>query len=212
MPGKRRISRVTRDDGRLRVLGYVRVSTDEQAKDGSSLTNQEEKIRKYCDALELDLVRNERDPGVSAETLDREGLQAVLDDLRRGRVGGLVITKLDRLTRSLGDWSNLIDVLFSKHAGRRLLSVNDSIDTGTASGLLVLDVLMSVAQWERRISPNGRPTRLQGKIGRGERCGRFRFGYVRGAEGKTLIPHEGEQRAIAWVANGENRKRPIGTW
>ena len=72
-------------------------------------------------------------PGVSVKT--RTGrLQAVLDDLRRGRVGRSVITKLDRLTRSLGDRSNLIDVLFSKHAGRRLLSVNDSIDTGTASG------------------------------------------------------------------------------
>jgi site-specific DNA recombinase len=78
-------------------------------------------------------------------------LQPVLDDLRKRRVDGLVITKLDRLTRSLGDWANLIDELFSKHAGRRLFSVNDSIDTGTASGLLVLDVLMSVAQWERRI-------------------------------------------------------------
>jgi len=207
MPRKRRVTRLGANDGRLPVLGYARVSTEEQSKDGSSLVNQEEKIRLYCQVQELDLVRIERDAGVSAKTLDRDGVRAVLDDLRKRRVDGLVITKLDRLTRSLGDWSNLIDELFSKHAGRRLLSVNDSIDTGTASGLLVLDVLMSVAQWERRIIAERTSDALQGKIGRGERCGRIRFGHTLAADGKTLVDHPGEQKALAcmreWKSQGK---------
>jgi DNA invertase Pin-like site-specific DNA recombinase len=111
------------------------------------------------------------------------------------------------LTRSLGDWSNLIDELFSKEAGRRLFSVNDSIDTGTASGLLVLDVLMSVAQWERRIIAERTAEALQGKIGRGERCGRLRFGYDLGPDGKSLVPNPREQDAIAcmrrWRSEGK---------
>lgn len=150
MPRKRRVRKVG-DGEPLRVDGYGRVSTEEQEKEGVSLVNQEQRIRDYCKLYGLNLVRMVTDPGVSAKTLDREGVQSVLDDLRRGHVAGLVITKLDRLTRSLGDWSSLIDEFFSKDAGLRLFSVNDSIDTGTASGLLVLDVLMSVAQWERRI-------------------------------------------------------------
>jgi site-specific DNA recombinase len=207
MPRKRRVARVTLGDGLLRVLGYVRVSTEEQARDGSSLVNQQDKIRLYCELHELELLRIERDEGLSAKTLDREGLAVVLDDLRRGRADGVVITKLDRLTRSLGDWSDLIDEFFGKGAGRRLFSVNDSIDTGTASGLLVLDVLMSVAQWERRIIAERTADALQGKISRGERCGRIRFGYSLAPDGRTLVPHPKEQEAIncmkQWRAQGK---------
>ena len=210
MPRKRRVRKVG-DGEPLRVDGYGRVSTEEQEKEGVSLVNQEQRIRDYCKLYGLNLVRMVTDPGVSAKTLDREGVQSVLDDLRRGHVAGLVITKLDRLTRSLGDWSSLIDEFFSKDAGLRLFSVNDSIDTGTASGLLVLDVLMSVAQWERRIIAERTSDALQGKIRRGERCGRIRFGYTLGTDGKTLIPHEGEQKAISFMRSGASRERPTAT-
>ncbi len=214
MPRKRRVTRVGEDLLR-RVIGYIRVSTDEQSREGLSLTLQEAKIRGYCELFGLELVRIDRDAGVSAKSLDRDGLASVLDDLRRGRVGGLVIYKLDRLTRSLGDWSNLIDELFSKAAGRRLHSVEEKIDTGTASGLLVLDVLMSVAQWERRIIAERTADALQGKISRGERCGRIRFGYTLAADGKTLIPEPSEQRALAfmreWKAQGKTYREMVAT-
>lgn len=213
MPRKPRRTKVTLSDGRLRVAGYGRVSTDEQAQDGASLVNQQEKIRMHCELHELELVKIVVDPGFSAKTLDRPGLSEVLDDLRRRRVDGLVITKLDRLTRSLGDWSNLIDELFSKQAGRRLFSVSDSIDTGSASGLLVLDVLMSVAQWERRIIAERTSDALQGKIRRGERCGKVRYGYDLSDDGKTLTPNRHEQGVIkkmkAWRAEGWTYQRIV---
>lgn len=214
MPRKRRVSRVAAADLKS-VDGYIRVSTDEQTRDGLSLTHQEHKIRGYCELFGLELVRIERDAGVSAKSLDRDGLRSVLDDLRRGRVAGLVIYKLDRLTRSLGDWSNLIDELFSKTAGRHLHSVEEKIDTGTASGLLVLDVLMSVAQWERRIIAERTADALQGKISRGERCGRIRFGKSLAADGKTLVDHPEEQRALGfmreWRAQGKTYREMIAT-
>ena len=66
----------------VRILGYVRVSTEEQGREGVSLANQEAKIREYCKLYDLQLVRIESDPGVSAKTLDRPGLESALDDLR----------------------------------------------------------------------------------------------------------------------------------
>jgi DNA invertase Pin-like site-specific DNA recombinase len=183
----------------LRVVGYIRVSTEEQSTEGVSLVLQEEKITLYCELHGLDLVKIERDAGVSAKTMDRPGVATVLDDLNRGLVDGVVIYKLDRLTRSLRDWSDLIERYFTVKAGRLLFSVNDSIDTRTPSGLLVLDIIMSVAQWERREISFRTAAALQGKIGRGERCGRIRFGYDLAADGRTLVPNPREQEAIAFM-------------
>jgi len=213
MPRKRRITRIATTDELLRVIGYVRVSTDEQAREGLSLTYQEDKIRAYCSLYGLELVRVERDAGVSAKTLEREGLSSVLDDLDRWRVDGLVILKLDRLTRQLRDWSDLIDRFFSEKAGRRLFSVNDSIDTRTPSGRMVLNMIMTVAQWEREEIAFRTANALQGKIKRGERCGRIRFGYTLAADGRTLVPHPAEQEAIAfmrqWKAQGRKYREMV---
>ena len=136
----------------MRVIGYTRVSTEEQSRSALSLESQETKIRAYCPIYDLDLVRIVSDPGCSGKDLDRPGMAEVLAALRRrkGGIDGVVIVKLDRLTRSIGDWDDLIREFFQPRAGKRLFSVGDSIDTGTAAGELVLNVLMAVAQWERK--------------------------------------------------------------
>jgi site-specific DNA recombinase len=200
----------------MRVIGYVRVSTEEQGRDGVSLANQEEHIRKYCDLYKLDLVRIASDPGISAKTLDRPGLKSALDDLRRCKPGrkhdpssidGLVIYKLDRLTRSIGDWDYLIRELFNEHTGKGLFSYSDQIDTRTANGRMFLNLIMTIAQWEREIIAERTSDALQGKIRRGERCGKVRFGYDLSSDGRTLIPNEHEQKAIdhmrTWKAAGK---------
>ena len=206
MPRKKRVA-VVASSKLLRVDGYIRVSTEEQARDGSSLALQREKIEWYCKAHDLELVRIECDAGVSAKTLEREGVAAVLDDLDRGRVDGLVVIKLDRLTRSLSDWDGLIKRYFSEEAGRRLFSVGDSIDTRTAAGRMVLNLLMTVAQWEREVIAERTRDALQGKIGRGERCGRVRFGYTLAADGKTLVPDPDQQKAIAFMKQWEAQNK-----
>jgi site-specific DNA recombinase len=200
---------------RARVLGYVRVSTEEQGREGVSLPMQEDKIREYCRLYELDLVRIESDPGVSAKTLDRPGLRSALDDLRRGKsrrkagghIEGLVIYKLDRLTRSIGGWDKLIQELFNEKTGIKLFSVQDQIDTRTATGKMILNIIMTIAQWEREVIAERTGDALQGKIRRGERCGRLRFGYDLGVDGKMLVPNGPEQEAIGrmkeWRAQGK---------
>lgn len=131
----------------MKVIGYVRVSTEEQAREGVSLAAQEKKLAAYAELYEVELVEIISDAGVSAKTLKRPGLTRALAMLEDGTAQGLLIAKLDRLTRSVADWNALIDSYFLRETA--LLSVGEQIDTRTAAGRLVLNVLISVAQWER---------------------------------------------------------------
>lgn len=181
----------------MRVIGYVRVSTEEQANSGLSLGAQREKLAAYASLYDLELVEIIEDAGESAKSLKRPGLQRALAMLKAGTAAGLVICKLDRLTRSVGDWQKLIDGYFGEKPGKQLFSVSDSIDTRTAAGRLVLNVLLSVAQWEREAIAERTRDALGHKIRKGERCGKVRFGYTLASDGKTLVPEPAEQEALA---------------
>src|SRR4051794_5476163 len=133
------------DPESMRVVGYVRVSTDEQSRDGVSLLSQADKVRAYCGLYGLDLVCVLSDPGESAKNLDRPALREALAPLERGEAAGLVVAKLDRLPRSMRDWSDLIERYFGDASGRWLFSVGDSIDTRTAAGRMVLNMMMTIA-------------------------------------------------------------------
>lgn len=130
-----------------RLVGYVRVSTLEQASEGVSLAVQGARLSAFASGIGASLVAIYEDAGASAKGLQRSGLAAALASLERGEADGLLVTKLDRLTRSVRDLGYLVDRYFATRYA--LLSVADSIDTRTAGGRLVLNVLASVAQWER---------------------------------------------------------------
>jgi len=181
---------------RMRVVGYIRVSTEEQVNSGLSLDAQRSKLEAYADLYDLELVAIVEDAGQSAKTLNRAGLQRVLGMLKAGEADGVLIAKLDRLSRSVADFQTLIDSYFGEKPGKQLLSVADSIDTRTAAGRLVLNVLLSVAQWEREAIAERTRDALQHKISNGERCGKVRFGYDLAADGKTLVENPEEQEAV----------------
>lgn len=161
----------------MKAIGYIRVSTQEQAAEGISLGAQEAKIRAYAELYGLDLVDVIADAGVSAKSLDRPGLAEALARIEAGETDGLVILKLDRLTRSVADWEALIERYFGERAGKALLSVSDQIDTRTAGGRLVLRVLITVAQWEREAIAERTATALAHKQAQGEHVGSVPFGY-----------------------------------
>ena len=89
------------------------------------------------------------DAGVSAKNIDRPGLAQVLDLVDRRQVTLVIVAKLDRLTRSVRDLGDLLDRF--QRRGVALVSVAESLDTGSAAGRLVLNVMASVSQWERRL-------------------------------------------------------------
>jgi DNA invertase Pin-like site-specific DNA recombinase len=127
-----------------KAVGYIRVSTDKQAEHGVSLDAQQAKLEAYGAFYALELVDVMVDAGASAKTLDRPGLQRALGMLRTGQANALLVAKLGRLTRSVKDLGEWVEDYFSSDA-ITLLSVADSIDTRTAAGRLVLNVLGSVA-------------------------------------------------------------------
>jgi site-specific DNA recombinase len=180
----------------MKVVIYARVSTTDQSENGVSLDAQQAKMAAYAGVYDLEVVETVVDAGESAKSLDRPGLQHALGLLASGKADGMVVVKLDRLTRSVADWQTLIDNYFGERAGKQLFSVADSIDTRTAAGRLVLNVLLSVAQWERETTGERTREALRHKIKIGERCGKIRFGYDLAADGKTLVPNADEQRAI----------------
>jgi site-specific DNA recombinase len=183
----------------MKVVGYVRVSTEEQASEGVSLEAQRAKLEAYARLYELDLVAVEVDAGVSAKTLERPGLRRALARLAGGDVEGLLIAKLDRLSRSVADWNALIESHFGPGGGRQLFSVADSIDTRTAAGRLVLNVLMSVAQWERETIVERTRDAMAHKRTRSERVGQVPFGHDLAPDGRTLVPNDRELGALASI-------------
>ena len=128
-----------------KAIAYIRVSTDKQQDKGHSLLAQQEKIQAYASLYDLDIIDYVIETG-SAKNLNREGLQGALAAIKAGKADALIVVKLDRLTRSVADLGYLVETYFNK-AG--LLSVSEQIDTRSASGRLVLNVLASVSQWER---------------------------------------------------------------
>jgi len=179
-----------------RTVAYLRVSTDKQAEHGVSLDAQRAKAEAYASLYDLELVSIIEDRGASAKTLQRDGLQQALGMLRSGTADALLVVKLDRLTRSVCDLGELVEGYFS--AGRwALLSVSEQIDTRSAAGRLVLNVLASVSQWEREAIGERTSTALQHKKARGERVGSIPYGFALAADGVHLVELPAEQAVLA---------------
>ena len=185
----------------IKAVGYIRVSTDEQSTSGHSLGAQKEKLKAYAALYDIELIEIIEDAGESAKSLKRPGLTRALQMLKAKQADGLLIAKLDRLTRSVSDWQTLIDGYFGEKAGKSLFSVADSIDTRSSAGRLVLNVLLSVAQWEREAIGERTRDALQHKKQKNQRCGTIGFGKSLAADGITLIDNEQEQATIRLMQN-----------
>ena len=92
------------------VVGYTRVSTKEQADSGVSLTAQRAKIKAYATLHDLELVEVIEDAGQSGKSLDRPGMARLLKSVRSRKVKGIIVAKLDRLTRSVRDLGELVEL------------------------------------------------------------------------------------------------------
>ena len=177
----------------MRVVGYLRVSTGEQAESGLGLEAQRARIEAYAALYEHAVVRWCVDAGASAKTLDRAGLRDALSSLSSGEADGVCVAKLDRLTRSVRDLGELLDGPFRASA---LVSVGEQIDTATAAGRMVLNILASVAQWEREAIGERTSAALSSKRARGERVGAVRYGWRLAADGRTEEADQAEQAVI----------------
>lgn len=183
-----------------RFVAYVRVSTDEQAREGVSLEAQRRRVTAWAELQEVGLVEIISDEGLSGSTLERPGLQRALAMLRAGEVDGLVVCKLDRLTRSTRDLLALVAELF-EDGSRALASIAESVDTTTAAGRLVLTVLGALATWERETIAERTSEALRHLSAQGVKMGREGYGWryteAQDGEGRRVVEDVPEERAAA---------------
>jgi site-specific DNA recombinase len=181
----------------MKVIGYIRVSTDEQGKSGLGLESQTEKIKAYAGLYDLELIGIQVDIRSGKSIQGRDGLTAAIDSMNQGKADGLLIAKLDRLTRSVKDLGLLLETVFNRHA---LLVVAEQVDTRTAAGRLVLNILTSVSEWERQTIGERTTAALQIKKAKGEKTGGLvPFGFTLADDGKTLESDSKEQATIAMI-------------
>ena len=181
----------------MKAIGYTRVSTEQQADGGVSLDAQKKKIEAMATVRGADLVEIIVDAGASGKNLKRSGAERLLDMVNRKEIDAVIILKLDRLTRSVKDLAELLEV-FDKR-GVSLISVEESLDTGTAAGRLVLNVMASVSQWEREVIGERTSSALQHKKSQGERVGTVPFGYRLDADGVHFVADAQEQAIFSRI-------------
>jgi len=133
----------------IELLGYVRVSTDDQAATGHGLDAQEAAITEACAQRGWVLADLLRDEGESGKDLDRPALRIALQGIASGDASGLVVAKLDRLSRSVADFAALLE--WFTEAEATLVALDLGIDTSSPGGRLVANVFASVAEWEREV-------------------------------------------------------------
>jgi site-specific DNA recombinase len=129
------------------AIGYVRVSTDRQADQGASLETQSTRIQAMATVQNAELLDVVVDGGESAKSMNRPGLKRILALVEAGDVEAVIVAKLDRLTRSVKDLCELLELFERKKVA--LISVAESLDTGSAAGRLVITIMGAVSQWER---------------------------------------------------------------
>ena len=154
----------------MRVLGYVRVSTDEQSGSGAGLEAQRRAIVAECRRRGWQLVEVVEDAGFSAKDLKRPGIQEALRVLEEGDAKALVAAKLDRLSRSMIDFTGLMAT--AQKQGWALVALDCAVDTTTPAGEAMANVLATFAQFERRLISQRTREALAVKRSQGVRLGR----------------------------------------
>lgn len=156
----------------MQVIGYVRVSTDEQGESGAGIEAQRVAITAECERRGWQLLNVAEDPGYSAKDLRRPGIQAALEALSRHQADGLVAAKLDRLSRSMIDFAALMAM--AQREGWALVALDCAVDTTTPAGEAMANVLATFAQFERRLIGQRTKEALAAKRAAGVRLGRPR--------------------------------------
>lgn len=176
----------------MRAIGYIRVSTEEQASEGVSLAAQRAKIAAWCQANDYALVDVLTDAGLSGTRTDRPGLAAALATIGKG--DALVVYSLSRLSRSTKHTLELAERL--EQAGADLVSLSERIDTTTAAGKMVFRLLAVLNEFERDQLAERTSAALQYKKRKGELVGAVPYGKALGADGKTLVEHPTERHVL----------------
>lgn len=192
------------------AVGYVRVSTKEQKREGISLDAQEDRVRSYCTFRGLELAGIYREEAVSAgiPLANRPQGGQLIERLSSGDVANVVSVKIDRLFRNVQDCLYVLDSWVRAGISLHLVDLGgQSVDTSTAMGKLFVTMVAAIAEWERGMISERITDALQFKLAQGETVGAAPLGYRWEGEMKhmRLVANPAEQEALCkiveWRAN-----------
>mgnify|MGYP003419371131 CR=1 FL=1 len=174
---------------------YIRVSTDIQAEEGYSIEAQKEQLTAYCVSKGIKNYDYYIDGGWSGSNIDRPEMQRLIKDVKDDKISHVIVYKLDRLSRSQKDTLYLIEDVFNPH-NVDFVSLNESMDTSTPMGRLMLGILSAFAQLERE------NIRMRTRMGMKERVksglwmggGRVPFGYDYDSSQGILVPNKDAEK------------------
>lgn len=165
---------------------YMRVSTEDQAKEGFSLPEQKERLEALCKFKNWKIIDYYEDAGISAKTGNhRPEFDRMIEDAKKGKINTVIALKLDRLTRSIYDWENMLNM--SEKYKFDLVCANDEINTTNANGKMITRIMMSVSQNEIERTSERTKVGMAGAIKQGHIPGLCPIGYRR-TPNKTIEP------------------------
>ena len=205
---------------------YCRVSTREQAKEGYSIGEQQERLKKYCDAMNWKSRKLYVDAGFSGGSIERPALKKMIRDIKDGKIEKVVVYKLDRLSRSQKDTLVLIEDVFLSN-GVDFVSMSENFDTGSPFGRAMVGILSVFAQLEReqikeRMMMGNEARAKEGKYCGG--CSPIGYDYINGElklndfealqvrEAFELILENMSPRRIAKIFNEKGYRTKFGAW
>ncbi len=170
---------------------YIRVSTDAQREEGYSIDAQKEMLTAYCISKGIKKYDYYIDGGFSGSNIERPELSRLIDDIKADKIACVIVYKLDRLSRSQKDTLYLIEDVFNPK-GVDFVSLNESMDTSTPLGRLMLGILSAFAQLERENIRERTSMGMKERVKNGYWMGggRVPFGYDYDAEAGVLVPNK----------------------
>src|SRR5574344_2546991 len=173
-------------DENKKICGlYMRVSTEDQAREGFSLSEQKERLEEFCKFKKYEIKDYYEDGGISAKTgNERPEFIRLMEDIKSGKINTIVALKLDRISRSIFDWENIMKFLEKNNAD--LVCANDDINTTNANGKMISRIMMSVSQNEIEKTSERTKVGLSGAIKQGHIPARAPIGYKH--IDKKLVP------------------------
>lgn len=179
----------------MRTALYIRVSTEDQAREGYSISAQKEKLTAYCASQGWTIANMYIDDGYSAKDLDRPEMKRMIRHIKQGLIDCVLVYRLDRLTRSVSDLYKLLE-LFEKY-NCKFKSATEVYDTTTAMGRMFITVVAALAQWERENLAERVRMGLQEKARQGKWVPNIApYGYDIDRETDKLVINEKEAAVV----------------
>ncbi|WP_144507446.1 recombinase family protein [Bacillus mycoides] len=169
------------------VAIYVRVSTEEQAREGYSIPAQKERLEAYCKSQGWNDYKFFVDEGTSARSMERPQLKMVLNDVKKGKIQLILVYRLDRFTRRVKDLHEMLEFMDKYKCGFK--SATEAYDTTTATGRLFITLVAAIAEWESDNSAERIKMALEEKVSGGERVGAVPYGFYLD-ENEKLVKNE----------------------